>query len=503
MFLKFQKLLALALAALMLLSLVACGTGEQTPTETQGADTTDASSEAVTDDPNYTLDLPDDLDYDTEIGILYVNKGSRTDELECEKLGGGVIADAVYERNLAVEELLGITFTYSVKNEDTEATSTISGLVQAGDTSMDIFTVGTYVCMTPTLAGHYLSLNDVENLDLSKHYWNQDYNEMMTFTERNLQFVATSPIAISIFRNGYLTIFNRDLFKNYQIPDLYEAVDNGEWTLDYQYSIIKDVYVDSDGDSKQSKGDFYGFVVGAVTDMDVYTVSSDIHMVVRDENGEPVYNTDMNERLVNMSEKVSALCNAQGTYLADSFNEGFQYPVEKFAEKGALMATTMFGDIETHFESLADMNYGIAPMPKLTREQDGYGTYIQDQVSCFGISASIGDENRQAVLGAVLEAMSYYSYTTVRPAYYDSVLSLRFMQDPQSRGVLETMFESISFDYVYATGIAQIRDNMRSIISSSNPSVASGAKQWEKQVLSELRNQQKAFERLLKQYQGS
>lgn len=495
---RLSKLLALALSALMLLSLAACATGEQTPAGTEeGAATTDAVTEAATDDPRYTMGLPDGLDYGTEIGILYVSKGTRTDELECEKLGGGVISDAVYERNLAVEELLGVTYTYAVKNEDTEATSTIANLVQGGDRSIDIFAVGTYVCMTPTLAGHYLSLNGVENLDLTKHYWNQDYNEMMTFTSSDLQFVATSPIAISIFRNGYLTIFNRDLFKDHQIPDLYEAVENGEWTLDYQYSIIKDVYVDSDGNSKPSDGDFYGFVVGAVTDMDVYTVSSDIHMVVRDENGDLVYNTDMNERLVDMSEKVSALCNAQGTYLADSFNEGFQYPVEKFAKKGALMATTMFGDIETHFESLADMNYGIAPIPKLTREQDGYGTYIQDQVSCFGISASIGDKDRQAVLGAVLEAMSYYSYTTVRPAYYDSVLSLRFMQDPQSRGVLDTMFESISFDYVYATGMASIRDSMRSIISSSNPAVSSGSKQWEKQVATVLRTQQKAFERIL------
>lgn len=491
---------ALALAILMLLSLAACGTGEQTPDDSAAESSTVAQTEAETADPNFTLDL-EAQDYDTEVGILYVRKGTRTDELECEGLGGGVIADAVYERNLAVEELLGVTFTYTGKNEDTEALPAIANLVQAGDKTVDLFSVGTYVCMTPTLAGHYLPLNGVENLDLSKHYWNQDYNEMMTFTADDLQFVATSPIAISIFRNGYLTIFNRDLFEDHRIPDLYEAVENGEWTLEYQYNLIKDVYVDSDGDSKASDGDFYGFVVGAVTDMDVYTVSSDIHMVVRDENGELVYNTDMNERLVNMSEKVSALCNAQGTYLADSFNEGFQYPVEKFAENTALMATTMFGDIETHFESLADMNYGIAPIPKLTREQDGYGTYIQDQVSCFGISAAIGDGSRQAILGAVLEAMSYHSYTTVRPAYYNSVLSLRFMQDPQSKSVLDTMFESISFDYVYATGMAGIRDTMRGIISSSNPSVASGTKQWEKQVLSELRTQQKAFERMLNKKQ--
>ena len=495
MHLPSTKLLALLLAALMLLSLTACGTGE-IPDDTQ-ASTTDAQTEADTPDPNYTLDLEEDLNYDAEVTIFYVNKVGRTDELESEKLGGGLISDAVYERNVAVEERLGISFSYITKDDDIEATPVISKLVQSGDQSVDIFTVGTYVCMTPTLAGHYLNLNSLDNIDLSKHYWNQDYNDMMTFTSENLQFVATSPIAISIFRRGYITIFNRDLMTDDQIPELYDTVFNGDWTLDYQYSLIKDIYVDADGDNRESIGDFYGFVVGAVTDMDVYGVSSGIHLVVRDENGDQIYNTDALDRLVTMGEKVSELTNAQGTYLVDSYTEGFDVPIEKFAAKKAIMATVMFNHVELYFESLADMTYGIAPIPKLTREQEKYGTYIQDQVSSFGISAAIGDEERREQVAAALEAMSYYSYQIIRPAYYDSVLSLRFMQDPQSKDILNTMFDSISFDFVYATSMSGIRDTLRTIISQKNAPVASSAKSWEKQVQSALRSQERALDRLL------
>ena len=490
------RFVSLLLAMLMLLSMTACGTGDTTD-DTQ-ASTTDAQTEEVTADPNYTLDLEEGLNFDTEVTIFYVNMVGRTDELESEKLGGGVISDAVYERNVAVEERLGITFGYTSKNDDTEALPAISNLVQAGDDTVDIFTVGTYVCMTPSLAGHYLNLNSLDNIDLSKHYWNQDYNDMMTFTSDNVQFVATSPIAISIFRRGYITIFNREFMADYQIPELYDTVFNGDWTLDYQYSLIKDIYVDADGDGNESAGDFYGFVVGAVTDMDVYGVSSGIHLVTRDENGDHAYNTDALDRLITMGEKVSQLTNTQGTYLADSYTEGFDVPIEKFADKKAVMATVMFNHIELYFESLADMTYGIAPIPKLTREQEKYGTYIQDQVSSFGISAAIGDSERQEQAAAVLEAMTYYSYQIVRPAYYDSVLSLRFMQDPQSKDVLETMFQSISFDFVYSTSMAGIRDTLRTIISQKNAPVASSAKQWEKQVTSALRTQQRSLDRILK-----
>lgn len=489
-----QKLLSFSLLTSILTSFVACGTNNIL--DSQDTISNEYVTETTTPDPNYICELPASVNYDTEINYLYTDMSGRADELSSAGLGGGVISDAVYERNIAVSNRLGVELCFSSRESDIETTSAIAHLVQSGDKSIDIFVTGTYVCMTPTTAGHYLNLNDIENLDLSKHYWNQYYNEMMTFTSDNLQFVATSPTAISIFRKGYLTIFNRDILAEYQMPNLYEVIEKGDWTLDYQHTLIKDIYTDSNGDGQRDADDFYGFMVGNVTDMDVYAVSSNIHLVVRDESGDMLYHSDDFERLVDMSEKVSSLCNATGTYLADSFSEGFHKPIEQFAKEKVLMATTMFGSIESQIEFLADISYGIAPIPKLYKEQAQYGTYIQDQVSSFGISAALGDMDRQAIVGAVMEAMSYYSYLLVRPAYYDSVLSLRFMQDPQSRDILDTMFESISFDYVYATGLGDVRDGMRALICSSSPSIASKSKVWQRKIEFALQNQKDAFDKL-------
>lgn len=492
----FSRLLSLMLASLILLSLAACADGETTD-ETK-PQVTEAGTEAETADTAYACDLPDDLNFGAEVNYLYTIAAQRDDELVSEDYGQGVISDSVYERNAAVSEKLGVTLAFTGRPSDADAVSTMAGLVQAGDTSIDIASIGTYSIMTPVLAGNFLNLRALPHIDLSKLYWNQSYNEMMTFTSENLQFVATSPTAISMFRDGYLTIFNRDKFKDLQIPDLYETVRNGEWTLDYQYSLIRDVYTDANGDGKRDINDFYGLYVGNVTDMDVYAVSSDIHLVVRDEYGDLVYDADSFARMVDMAEKVSLLCNTAGTYLVNSFSEGFDTPVEQFTQEKSLMATTMFGLVETNIEDLADISYGIAPIPKLTKEQEKYGTYIQDQVSGFGISASIGDEEKQAVLGAVMEAMSYYSYQLVRPAYYDVALSLRFMQDPESKAILDTMFESISFDYTYVTSLGGVRDSMRSTISSPRPSIASQATKWQRTVENALKQQGKAFEKLKK-----
>ena len=495
---RFQKLLALLLAALTLCSLAACGTPTEEPVST--SPTTQADVEEITEDQNYICDLPDDLNYGgDEVNIMYVKVAGRDDELISEELGHGTISDAVYERNIAVENQLGVKLVFVDQATDAIAQSTINTAVKGGDRTLDIFVIGTYCAVAPAISGCYLNLNAIETVDTSKHYWSQDYNNIVTFTSDNKQFLATSPAALSLFRLTYLTIFNRDLFNDRGIPDLYQTVENGEWTLDYQYSLAADEWVDSDGNGKESKDDFYGFITGSCISVDAYCVASDIHLVSRDETGYMVYNKDKLEDLINMSEKVSALYNAQGTYVFQGQPEddiGKHFIMEKFAEKQGLMATTQFLSVETNIEALAEISYGIVPMPKLTVEQTDYQTYVQDQVSAFGISSAIGDEDRQYMLGAVMESLAYNSYMTVRPAYYDSALSLRFMQDPQSRAILDTMFETIAFDYTYVTDVGGVRGTLRSLLPSKTPSVASRSKSWEKTITRQLERDNTSIEKL-------
>ena len=214
-----KKLTALLLAGLMLLSLPSCAEEEETVGEGVTTDT-DTTVEEESRDPNYVCDLPADLNYgDTTVGILYPGDGAfdRGEEIFSEKITGDVISDAVFERNTIVENQLKVKFEYIDKGTDSDVVSTINNYVQAGDRSAEIFSLGSYMCMGPTLSGCYLNLNHVENIDLDKFYWTQGYNDLMTIGD-GMQFVASSPMAISTFRAGYLTIFNRDLIRTSMMP---------------------------------------------------------------------------------------------------------------------------------------------------------------------------------------------------------------------------------------------------------------------------------------------
>lgn len=485
-----KKFLCLLLAALMCSSAVAmasCATTDD-PADTKERESSTIAEEAVTENTDYVCDLPDDLDFEeAEINFLFANRPGREDELVSEDgVNGGAIGSAVYERNVTVEEQLSVKLNM-IPNDTDDVANDLKRDYQTGTGDYDLIADGTYKAITPVIEGCYKDLNQTSYVDTSKHYWTQGYNDMVTFTTDNKQYLVTGSAAISIFRYMYLTIYNKEMFSEYKLPDLYETVSNGDWTLDYQYEIIQDMYMDN-GDSKNDDQDFHAFVTGNVISVDPYLVAADIHMIIKDaETRDLMYNTDAIGPLSDLCDKVQAIYNNASTYVykAETYdNVGLNYIIEKFASEKAMMATIMFYNMETNYNEVGALSYGIAPMPKFSKEQKEYHSYVQDQVTGFGISAVVTDEKELDMCSAVLEAIGYHSHRLVRPAYYETTLSERYMQDPQSQEILDTIFNTLSFDFSSTCGniVANlvIRDQLRPLMSGSSNKISSTAESWSK-----------------------
>ena len=108
---SYKRMGCLLLAAVLLGSAVSCADGEiEEPTEER---TKAIADEAVTEDPRYTCSLPDDLSFEGQtVNMILPAAEVHADEFICESLGGGVVSDAVYERNLAVENMLGLDLEF-------------------------------------------------------------------------------------------------------------------------------------------------------------------------------------------------------------------------------------------------------------------------------------------------------------------------------------------------------------------------------------------------------
>ena len=487
-----KKLLCMILALLMcmsVLAMAACGTGEKEESEEtkkSSEKATQNAEEIETEDLSYVCELPDDLDFGgEEINFLFANRPGRDDELISEAgVNGGAIASAVYERNVTVEEQLKVTLNM-IPNNDDDVANDLKMDYTSGTGDYDMVADGTYKAIIPVIEGCYKDLNQTEYVDTSKHYWTQGYNDMVTFTEDNKQYLVTGSAAISIFRYMYLTIYNKQMFAEYQLPDLYDTVRNGDWTLDYQYEILQNKYMDANGDSTNDADDFHAFVTGDTISVDPYLVAADLHMIIKDpETRDLLYNADAVAPLSDLCEKIQLIYNSESTYVykGSAYDDvGKNYIIEKFASKKALMATILFYNMETNYNEVGALSYGIAPMPKFSKEQPNYHSYVQDQVTGFGISAGVAD-SRLEMCSAALEAIGYLSHQLVRPAYYETTLSERYMQDPESQEILDTIFNTLSFDFSSTCGnivtSLVIRDQLRPLLSGNTNKIASATKSW-------------------------
>lgn len=525
-----KKLLCLVLALLMLLSATACAIGDADTATTAGTDpateakqtepssspategdsspatdpTTDPTSDptsAPTTEPSTEpeaetdgYEQPDLNGNGKDVHILYQKASGREDELCVEQLTNELVPDAVYTRNQLVETSLGIKMTYAYEEDSTALSSKLGNDIKGGALEFDLVTNATHVAVSAVLNGYYQNLTVLDNIDTSKYYWTQGYNSLATFTTENKQYLASGSLALSMFRLMFVTIFNREQMTSFGKDDLYEIVKKGEWTLDRQYEIITGMYNDPSGDGR-TEDDFYGFITGNIISMDPYMVAADLHLIERDPTDQSlVFNADVTNALSALVDKVQKLVNDESTYVfetADKDDVGKDFIVETFAKGNSLMATIMFWNMEHSIETLSEINYGIVPIPKVTADQE-YHSYVQDQVSSFGISAGVAKDEDKELLAAVLEALAYHSYQIVRPAYYTNTLSTRFMKDEESPVMLDLIFKSLQFDFSQScSGMVSspaLRDSLRPILSGTSNTVASTIKTWSKSTNRKLRS---------------
>ena len=482
-----KKMLCMLLAAMFLISMLAACANDQG--EEQGSQ--GGQQEQETGDPNYVDAVPE-LNFGGEtVTILSRDKMGVSDEFFAESTQesqSDVVADAVYNRNLAIENRLGISFEMILEMEPTEKHSTA---VKSGVTDYNIVADSTYLAIQSVLRGELINLRDVQYIDLDKYYWTQGYNDIVSFGPQNKQYLASGAVAISMFRYMFVTVYNRDVFEDLGETDLYEVVKNGEWTLDYQYEIIRDRYQDiGETPNKKDLKDAYGFITGDTVSVDPYCVAANIQLVSKNEDGEWYYNAEQFEKTVDLCEKIQALYNDASTYkfaTATYDDTGKTDIVQAFSHGKTMMATVQVFALETNVGDLSAFDYGIAPMPKFDKDQANYGTYVQDQVTGVGISSSLSDESQISMLGAVLECMASNSYHTVVDAYYSTALSYKYLQNPESKEMLDLIYNSLTFDFVGAcsniimnNGGQSIRDQLRPLFSGKSTKLGSTLTKWEK-----------------------
>ncbi len=426
-------------------------------------------------------DIPDGTTFDhKEVVILSrYREGWTAGEIAVEGLNTDLINDAVYERNQEVENRLKVKIV-SVEEPNHDPAVTI-GLVRtavaAGTHEYDLLACACYETIPQSLEGTFMDLRSTDYLDLGKPWWAQGFNEAVEY--KGSQFVATGSALLSMYRFAFVTVFNKAMFTDSNVPFLYEDVKNGTWTLDRQIELVQLFHRD-DGNGKQDEdGDIYGLVSNDYISVDPYWSSCEVAILGRDETGayELVFDSS---KLFDVAEKVIKLFFESGNAVYNYKHYGLddeQVDIRNmFAKGGAAMATLRILELENEAIRNMQTEYGVIPIPKFSKEQESYHTSVHDQVTVFAIPATIvQEEDSHEMVGALMEALASDSHYGLRTAYYETTLRTKLAQDPESAEMMDMIIDNIYIDagILYVKTLNNFHDRFRQIIGKGVNSVTS------------------------------
>lgn len=442
-----RRLIAAALALLMTFPILAsCSDTGSTETKANTSDTSVADTvqnETETETETTRADIPDNLpeglnfNGDT-VNVYHFGSPQTLSYDTAGELGGDVVLDAVYNRNITVEDRLGVKINYIAGSDDWNGfPAAVMTALNSGSSDYDVIMEESSRLWQQSIKGLYYNLMDKQYLDLDAPWW---YGKMME--ESNLdnskRFFLNGDICLTVMLYASAMYFDKPLFTDYfgDVNALYDAVLDGTWTYDKFGAYCRDVYTDVNGNGAADDGDIMGFRYEQWGIPNYMSMSTGLTYITRDEEGFPVLNI-MSEDGVKWSETLYKLLYTDNMSI---FSNKENDKATTFINKTSLFLPGQF--VTAHELRDVDFEYGILPYPKLDESLDymsGAGTANGNGVA---IPVSIAPE-RVDMLCAVLEALCAESYRKVTPAWYDTALKIKY-----SSGLIDAQMVDIIYDHI-------------------------------------------------------
>lgn len=363
---------------------------------------------------------------------------------EGERNQGNLIADAMFNRNAAVENRFNceIEITYSSDYSAVKAWATKS--VMSGADEFDLFASHTTTSSDLVLKNLLLNWYDIPNVDFTKPWWSSCCADELTYDGKCV--IAISDFNYSAIATSYCIIFNKDLANAYDLGNLYNVVLDGKWTLDYFNNLVKDIYTDLDGSGDRSDGDFYGFAqTGAYQCCDsAWLWAFDNPIIAKNAEGVPeiAVKTDKINNIV--SSLYDFLNNANGVHYRTKASD--PQGLDLLLNKQAIFATSTISMPTTEKLRSFEDEYGMLPFPKWDESQQRYQTTASGEHTCLGVPKTVRDTE---FVGTVIEALSAESYKQVIPSLYEIALKTRYLRDNESKEVLDLLIDGRVYDFGY------------------------------------------------------
>ncbi len=427
-----KKAIALTLLAAQFTALLSCG-GE-TPAETTAPETTTAPEEVG-------YPYPDEGFGGEEFVVFNADKQFGCNiRVNIEEQSGEALDDAIYLRNRKVEDKLDITISeFEFDGDSAWGTSQanmcnhIATTVMAGDDIYDAAYLPVYYSSGVITSGSLVDLKTVPELKLDEYYWDEVINDALIIN--NKLYTASGPLHLMSLDLAWILLFNEDMMDDMGITPPYDLVREGKWTLDAFNAAITGV-ANLNGDESfkwNADGNALYAIANHMTSPEAFIFSAGNKLMTRE--GDSFKFTAATERMYDTIDKLAVtLSSKNGNVYSDNGSDlaakmGYMYA---FMNNRSLYMTA---ELKTTLQMRSmKSTFGIVPMPKYDESQENYITYANPITCLLTIPAT---NQNLARTGLILDALTYESYNSILPVYYDITLSQKGLRNEDSIEMLE------------------------------------------------------------------
>ena len=353
---------------------------------------------------------------------------------------GEVVNDAVWLRNQTVTERFNFVLDANVFDEGS-ITGNVKNSVLAGDDAYQL------------IAGHiiYLGMAAVDKImydmrelpyiDFTRPWWSSSTTDDLTY--KGMTFIGIGDFALSAVAETYCMFYNKSIAADHSLPDMYDLVYAGDWTIDKEIELSEGVYTDLNGDGQRDKGDLYALSTSTKSAANAYLWALGKKIATQQPDG--TYEISyFDEKMVSVMEKLYQMYyETDQVYFEVSHN-----PLVAFEPGLALFADGIFGQATSTLRDV-EFDYGIIPYPKWDTAQEKYYTSVDGGHEGLAVVKSITDPE---FVGIVTEVLCAESWKKTVPAYYDTALKYKGARDYESIAMIDMIMESRVFDFGYVYG---------------------------------------------------
>ncbi len=436
---KHKRIAAALLLAAIIVSLFSCGKAE---TAAETPVTAAAQTEETTAEENEILpDLPDVRFDGAEYKVLrwYNGEGHVHThfEYDVEGLNGELLNDALYQRNMAIEEQYGVTI--SALNSD-QPSQQANKDVLAGDSNYQVVADWPTRLAALSTNGILQNIHNIPYLDLEKPWW--DHNSIDSYTVNNKLFLITGDYVLYDKQRVLIFFFNRSLADDLGIDDLYKTVSDGKWTIDLMNSYTELARNDLNGDGKMDPlVDQFGMLSGSYTYLPYLLFGAGCRYSVPESDGSYSLAIDSEHTVSVIDKLIGTFASDTTTWHEETYNI---LSVTPLFESGRglfyheVSQVTRMLDMDDHF--------GLIPQPKYDEEQKYYLTGIQYEWSgSIAVPATVAGAELE-MTGVLLEALSALSHRTTYPVFIEDILQNKKAPDKESADMLRMIYSNLTYD---------------------------------------------------------